>query len=121
MFTFFIFRGQNLDENSCVIWFKRLNLKKDNSDSTYKQKLISRFFLPGFLPIYATIPKIFKQNFEDNFEVKRDSLNSIVNGKLNINKEFVIDQLIAQLEVDNNMKFTINNFSNIIKIMTKTK
>ena len=98
-----------------------MKLKKDNSDSTYKQKLKSRFFLPGFLPIYATIPENFKQIFEDNFEVKRDSLYTIINGKLNANKQFHVDQLIIQLKLENNMKNVVNRFSNILKTISKVK
>ena len=98
-----------------------MRLKNDNSDSRYKQKLKSKFFLPGFLPIYATIPQRFKQFFEDNFENKRDSLYSINNGKLNVNKEFEVDQLIIQLKLENNMAKIVNYISNILKTIEKVK
>ena len=98
-----------------------MKLKKDDSDPKYKQKFKSKFFLPGFLPIYATIPECFKQIFEDNFEVKRDSLYSINNGKLIANKEFYIDQLIIQFKLENNLRNAVNSISNVLKTMTEEK
>ena len=59
-----------------VIFYKRLKLKSEIEDSSFKhRKIKAEFFLPAFLPIYGVIPDIYVDTFKDNYSVYKDSIS----------------------------------------------
>ena len=112
-------------ENCCFIIWKRLKLKWEKSQSGYNYKNIkSKFFLPGFLPIYATIPGAFKRTFEDDFEQMRDKAIKLVNGKLSADIDLLTKDLTEELKSLNNSRYLseiVSKFPSILKILSPSK
>ena len=112
-------------ENCCFIICKRLKLKWEKSQPGYNYKEIkSKFFLPGFLPIYATIPEAFKRTFEDDYEQMRDKAFKLVNGKLSADIDLFTKYLTASLKTLNNSRYMseiVSKFPLILKILSPSK
>ena len=112
-------------EDSCFIICKRLKLKWEESQWSYNYKDIkSKFFLPGFLPIYATIPEAFKRTFEDDFEQMRNKTFKLVNEKLSVDTDLLIKDLTAGLKSLNNSRYyseIVSKIPSILKILSPSK
>ena len=64
--------------------------------------MISKFFLPGFLPIYAIIPEPFIQHFESKLTKIKDSIFTLDKGILSLDKEFLIKDVMAAAKIAQN-------------------
>ena len=109
-------RFSYLNDNLSIIC-KRLKLKSEIEDNSFKYGQIrSKFFLPGFLPIYALIPDSFKEVFEDDYQNMKDNTFWFANGVLNANTQlFAKDLELAALSC-NNFEFFKENLNNLPKL-----
>ena len=114
----------NLEDNLSIIC-KRLKLKSEIEDSSYKNgKIKSKFFLPGFLPIYASIPDSFKEVFEDDYLNMKNNTFCLANGVLNSNIQLLAKDLKLAVQSNNNFDFireSLSNMPKIIKIIKKQR
>ena len=77
-----------------VIFYKRLKLKSEIEDSSFKhRKIKAEFFLPAFLPCYWVISDIYIDTFKDNYSVYKDSTFTWTNSILSANSKLLVRDL----------------------------
>ena len=109
-------RFSNFNDSLFIIC-KRLKLKSEiENDSIKYGPIKSKFFLPGFLPIYASIPDSFKEVFEDDYQNMKDNTFWIANGVLDANIQLLAKDLKLVAKSCNDFKFFEENLNYVPKL-----
>ena len=109
------FSYNQLDQSMMIIC-KRLKLKSEIEDNSNKYgKITSKFFLPGFLPVFASIPDPFIKVFEDDYINMRENTFGLVKGSLIVNPQLLAKDLKQGVLSNNNFEYLKQTLSFIPK------